>query len=86
VNWLCERYLVPLESARDSGAGWRRTLRAYFSTGCNGASAAVILKIKRQGVSYRLRTAQARLGCTLADRGAEIDLALRLEELGEGSP
>lgn len=80
---LRELYLSPLADTRDGGAGLRSTLLAYFEAGRNVTSAASALGVSRQTVGSRLRTAEAMLGRTLADSTLEIELALRLEALGE---
>jgi hypothetical protein len=60
----------------------RETLRAYFSAGCNAATAAAKLEIDRHTVERRLRTIEARLGRQLRSCYAELEVVLRLEELG----
>lgn len=60
----------------------RETLRAYFSAGCNAATAAAKLEIDRHTVERRLRTVEARLGRQLRSCHAELEVILRLEELG----
>jgi hypothetical protein len=59
----------------------RETLRAYFSAGCNAATAAAKLEIDRHTVERRLRTVEARLGRQLRSCHAELEVVLRLEEL-----
>jgi len=82
---LREIYLSPLEGERDGGAVLRETLRAYFTTGRNGAAAAALLGTSRQTVTNRLQAAEDRIGRSLTAAGAEIDAALRLEELAPRS-
>ncbi len=60
----------------------RETLRAYFSAGCNAATAAAKLEIDRHTVERRLRTVEARLGRQLRSCHAELEVVLRLEDLG----
>ncbi len=60
----------------------RETLRAYLAAGRNGASAAAALGVSRQTVHSRLRIAEERLGRPLERCGIEVELALRLAELG----
>jgi PucR C-terminal helix-turn-helix domain len=60
----------------------RETVRAYFSAGCNAATAAAKLAIDRHTVERRLRTIEANLGCQLRSCHAELEVVLRLEELG----
>jgi hypothetical protein len=58
------------------------TLRAYFSAGCNAATAAAELAIDRHTVERRLRTIETKLGSQLKSCHAELEVVLRLEELG----
>jgi PucR C-terminal helix-turn-helix domain/GGDEF-like domain len=74
--------LEPLAAGRDGGAALRETLRAYFACGRNISSAAVALKVDRRTVSNRLRAAEALIGHPLDARAAELETALRLEQLG----
>jgi len=60
----------------------RETLRAYFSAGCNAATAAAKLDIDRHTVERRLRGIETRLGRQLRSCHAELEVVLRLEELG----
>jgi hypothetical protein len=62
----------------------RKTLRAYFSAGGNAATAAAKLEIDRHTVERRLRTVETRLGRPLRACHAELEVVLRLEELGVG--
>jgi PucR C-terminal helix-turn-helix domain/GGDEF-like domain len=78
---LFETYLAPLEGHGDSGAVLRETLRAYFSAGLNAATAAAALAVDRHTVQRRLRKVEEALGRLLPDCGAELVVALRLEEL-----
>jgi hypothetical protein len=77
---LRELYLDPLARERDGGVALRQTLRAYFAASRNGASAASMLAVSRQTVSKRLRTVEQRLGRSLVDCAAEIEVALGLED------
>jgi len=81
---LREIYLAPLEGERDGGELARETLRAYFSSGRNVSSAAAALGVSRQTVASRLRAIEEKLGCTLEGRAAEIEAAIRLEEMPVG--
>lgn len=65
--------------ARDSVL--RDTLRAYFRTGQNAASAAPLLGVHERTVAYRLRTMEERLGCSVGERRDELAVALRLLDL-----
>ena len=78
---LHELFLAPLSKDRDGGATLRQTLRAYFRVERNVSSTAAALGVSRQTVSNRLRTIEERLARPLSDCAAEIDAALRLEEL-----
>lgn len=60
----------------------RETVRAYFSAGCNAATAAAKLAIDRHTVERRLRTIEGNLGRQLRSCHAELEVVLRLEELG----
>jgi hypothetical protein len=79
---LVEIHLSPLEDQKD-GAASRETLRAYFAAGCNAATAAAALGVDRHTVERRLNTIETRLGRPLHTCHAELEVALRLEELGE---
>lgn len=61
------------------------TLRQYFTSSQNAAATAAALGIHEQTVTRRLRTVERKLGCQLNARRAELDLALRLDELLSGS-
>ena len=78
---LVEVHLSPLDGQKDSEAS-RQTLRAYFAAGCNAATAAAALRVDRHTVERRLHTIETRLGCLLQSCRAELEVALRLEELG----
>jgi hypothetical protein len=82
---LRERYLAPLSSERDGGATLRATLRAFFSANRNVSSAAAALGVGRQSVASRLRLVEERIGQTLPSAGAELEAALRLDELDAGA-
>jgi hypothetical protein len=60
----------------------RETLRAYFAAGCNAATAAATLAIDRHTVERRLRAVETRLGRQLRLCHSELEVVLRLEELG----
>ena len=79
---LNEIYLSPLGSEKD-GAVARNTLRAYFAAGRNAATAAAALKVDRHTVERRLHSIETRLGRLLQSCPAELEVALRLEELGD---
>lgn len=60
----------------------RETVRAYFSAGCNAATAAAKLAIDRHTVERRLRAIEGNLGRQLRSCHAELEVVLRLDELG----
>ena len=74
-------YLAPLEGERDGGAALRRTLAAYFTAGRNASSAAALLGINRNTVSLRLRSIAEKIGRPVDICAAEMETALRLQEL-----
>lgn len=78
---LKQKYLVPLQSHRDGGVTLRRTLRTYIDAECNATCAAQALKVGRRAVKGRVCTAERLIGCRLRECLAELDAALRLEEL-----
>jgi hypothetical protein len=80
---MVEIYLSPLGSNHNGGAHLRQTLRAYFKAERNVSSAASALGVARHTVSKRLRAIEERLGQPLSSRQAELEVALRLEEMGE---
>lgn len=77
---LREIYLKPLEGERDGGQALRETLRAYFATGRNAASAAAALGVSRQTVNKRLRTVEERLAQILDVCGSNLEFALQLPD------
>jgi hypothetical protein len=80
---LVDIYLSPLGARDNGGAVLRETLRAYFAAERNASSAACALGVTRHTVQNRLRTIEERLGQAIRTRQAELEVALRLEELGE---
>jgi PucR-like helix-turn-helix protein/diguanylate cyclase with GGDEF domain len=78
---LIEVYLAPLDEQRDGGVVLRRTLRAYFAAGRSASSAAAALGVVRSTVENRLRAVEQSLGRSLLACLAELEVALRLEEL-----
>jgi hypothetical protein len=83
VRSLMKTYLSPLEGEGQSGAAIRETLRAYFAAGLNAATAAAALGVDRHTVQRRLRKAEAALGRRIDSCHAELEVALKLEELGD---
>jgi PucR-like helix-turn-helix protein/diguanylate cyclase with GGDEF domain len=86
VTSLHELYLVPLAQERDGGQALRETLRAYFEAGRNASSAAAALGVNRDTIANRLRVIEQRLSHSLNTCGAEVEAALRLEDLDRGVP
>jgi sugar diacid utilization regulator len=78
---LLETYLAPLDQVSDSGGMLRETLRAYFDADCNAATAAAALQVNRHTVRRRLHKIEEALGRLLHACRAELEVALRLEEL-----
>lgn len=81
---LREIYMSPLSSQRDGGVVLRETLRGYFDVTCNAATAAVKLKVDRHTVERRLHKIEERLGRLLPACQTELEVALRLHDLGVG--
>lgn len=78
---LSDIYLAPLDDARSGGAALRETLRAYLAAEHNVSAAAVALGVVRSTVENRLRTVEERLDRPVHACLAELEVALRLEEL-----
>jgi hypothetical protein len=78
---LIEKYLSPLDDVAIDGQAARRTVRALFDTEHNASSAANALKVHRSTVHRRRDLIEQRLGYRLCEHQAEIELALRIEEL-----
>jgi hypothetical protein len=74
-------YLSPLDGERGGGLGRRRTLRAIFDAEHNVSSAASRLNVDRSSVRRWLADIEQRLGYRVHERQAEIEIALRLEEI-----
>jgi hypothetical protein len=80
---LIETYLSPLDDMGIGGQAARRTLRALFDTEHQVSSAARKLDVDRSTVHRRRNEIEERLGCRLHERQAEVELAVRIEELRE---
>jgi DNA-binding PucR family transcriptional regulator len=78
-------YLEPLERERDGGSALRQTLRGYFAAGRNVSSTAAAVGVSRRTVNNRLKAIELALGLPLSARAAELEAALRLEELDASS-
>jgi hypothetical protein len=83
IDSLHRIFLSPLAHGNDDGAVLRETLRAYFAAGRNTSSAASALGVSRQTVGSRLRVTEERLGSALDTCATQIEMALRLESLGD---
>jgi hypothetical protein len=81
VASLRELYLEPFAKERDGGAVLRETLRAYFTASRNASSAAAALGVTRQTIKNRLQAVEGRISPPLAAFGAEMEVALRLEDI-----
>ncbi len=82
---LRQLYLDPLDELQGRGASARQTLRAYIGALGNVSSAANALNVNRNTVARRIQAIEARIGRPLESCLAEIDTALRLEELSARS-
>lgn len=83
ISSLRQLYLDPLENERDGGAALRETLRAYLSSRGSLSAAAEKLSVSRRTISNRLMKVEERVGRPLHTALAEIETALRLEELDD---
>ncbi len=75
VASLHQLYIEPL----GDGEGLKETLHAYLAAGRNISSAASALQVNRQTVRTRLRAAEGKIGRSMDECGAEVEIALRLE-------
>jgi hypothetical protein len=78
---LVEMYLSPLDGHRCSGAMLRATLRAYFAAGRNSSAAGRALNLSRRTMRNRMVLIEKSLGSLLGTNQAELELALRLDEV-----
>jgi DNA-binding transcriptional ArsR family regulator len=78
---LIETYLAPLNTGRETGRVLRQTLRSYFACEHNVNATAATLGVDRSTARRRLRAIEDALGCPLHRRRAELEVAIRLEEL-----
>ena len=81
VTSLRELYLAPLAAERDGGRVLCDTLRAFFAAERNTSSAAAALGVSRRTVANRLRSIEAKLDRPLGAAMADIEAALRLQDL-----
>lgn len=79
---LRQLYLTPLAEERDGGVVARETLRAYFDSDRNVSSTAAMLKVDRRTVTNRIRAVEERIGRPFDDCAADLQMALRLDDLG----
>jgi len=77
---LLDAYLRPLERRKD-GETLKRTLRAYLAASCNAASAAASLGVDRHTVQRHLGKIEESLDRPLDSCRAELEVALRVEDL-----
>jgi DNA-binding PucR family transcriptional regulator len=77
-GFLIETYVAPL---RDDRIELGETLITFLKLNGNASSAAAALGITRHTVTSRVRMAEERLGCRLADCAAALETALCLAEL-----
>lgn len=82
---LVKNYLSPLSGQKDGGAVLRETLRAYFAKECNAAKAGIALCVDRHTVGRRLHMIEEALGRLIPTCRTELEVALRLDELGDAS-
>jgi hypothetical protein len=83
---LRQAYLAPLEAERDGGRAAKDTLRAYFAAAGNTSSAAAALGVNRRTVASRLTAIEDCLDRPLLTSSAELEVALRLDQLETPSP
>jgi hypothetical protein len=80
---LIARYLAPLDALRMGGCVARETLRAYFDCDGNASSTMHRLGIgSRHTITERIRKIEEVLDRPLRTCYAELEVALRLEDLG----
>jgi len=79
---LRRAYLAPLESQRDKGVAAKATLRAYFNAARNSSSAGAALGVSRRTVAARLGAVEELLERPLEQISSELEVALRMDELG----
>jgi hypothetical protein len=78
---LQQIFMAPLRAGRDDGAVALETLRAYFASKRNAASAAAALGVSPQAVNSRLRIIEERLGRSIYGCAVELEVALRVNDL-----
>lgn len=75
---FARRELRGIDGGDRRAARLRETLEAYFATGHNAAAAAARLGVHEQTIAQRLRTVEERVGRSVSERRAELEVALRL--------
>jgi hypothetical protein len=75
------RELGPLSNDDRRSRILRETLIAYFATAQRGSSAALVLGVHERTVGNRLRAIDQMIGHSVVSRRAEIETALRINEL-----
>ena len=83
-RFFLDAYLRPLARQRDADL-MRKTLRTYMDHGCNATSTATSLGVDRHTIQRRLRRAEEILGRRVDACRSELEVALHLEQLGEGT-
>jgi hypothetical protein len=78
---LVSIYLEPLEEPRERNPSMKETLRAYFEAELNVRAAAARLSVDRHTAATRLREIEERLGSSIHLRHAELEVALRLDDI-----
>lgn len=81
ARWLVGTYLSPLDNQKVPGATLRATLRHYFAASRNASAAASALGVSRRTMRNRMQIVEQALGANLVEHQAELELALRLEDL-----
>jgi hypothetical protein len=81
AKWFVSRELGPLAGDDRRARVLRDTLRAYFTAGQTGSSAAMALGVHERTVGNRLRAAERLTGRSIHSRRAELDTALRIHHL-----
>lgn len=74
-------YLAPLGPRCGQGVVARHTLRAYFKAGGNAVAAGKELGVTSKTIRRRVREIEQRIGRPLVTCSAELEIALRFEDL-----
>lgn len=78
---LISIYLSPLEEAPEKNPTLKETLQAYLEAERNTSATSAKLRVDRRTAMTRLRAIEERLGCPIHMRHAELEVALRLDQL-----